>query len=103
MKKLFSNVLFYGTIALVIIVPLTVFFHSTAGLIQALGNGSFVLGLIVLPFVIIGGINVFRGFCAVLDKDDKKYNFKKNWQVSIYFLFHIGSYLALFYALIKCF
>lgn len=59
--------------------------------------------ILLIPLSIIGGINIFRGFCAVLEKAEEKYNFKKDWQVSIYFLIHIGGYLALFYTIIKYF
>lgn len=59
--------------------------------------------IILTPLAIIGGINVFRGFCAVLEKADQKYSFRKNWQVSIYLLIHIGGYLALFYVIAKLF
>lgn len=59
--------------------------------------------LLMIPLAIIGAINVFRGFCAVLEKDDEKYDFKKDWQVGIYFLLHIGGYLALFYSIIRYF
>lgn len=65
-----------------------------------------VLDLILLiPFAVVGCINVFRGFCAVLEIDEEKYGkkMKKNWQVSVYFLIHIGGYLALFYVIIKYF
>ena len=63
-----------------------------------------VLNLILLiPLAIIGAINVFRGFCAVLEKADEKYDFKKDWHVSIYLLIHIGGYLALFYTIIRYF
>ena len=57
----------------------------------------------MIPLAIIGGFNVFKGFCAVLEKADQKYDFKKDWQLGLYLLIHIGGYLALFYVIIKYF
>lgn len=59
--------------------------------------------IILTPLAIIGGINVFRGFCAVLEKAEQKYDFKKEWQIGLFALIHIGGYFALFYMIIKCF
>jgi hypothetical protein len=62
-----------------------------------------ILDLILFPLALIGGINVFRGFCAVLEKDEEKYTFKKDWKFSIYLLIHLGGYLALFYVITRLF
>ena len=35
--------------------------------------GLFILNLILIPLAFIGGINVFRGFGAVLEMDEEKY------------------------------
>lgn len=104
MKKFFSNIFFYLLIAMVILIPLAVAFRDVFDIILKIGGGSIVIGIILTPLVVIGGINVFRGIGAVLEKDEAKYGhkLKKNWKFSIYLLFHIGGYLALFYAIIRC-
>lgn len=103
MKKPFSNIFFYLLIALVVLVPLIVASHDVFGLISKIGGGSLIIGIILTPFVIIGGVNVFRGFCAVLEKDDAKYGhiLNKNWKFIIYLLLHIGGYLALLYLILR--
>lgn len=105
MKKFFKNIIFYFIIALIIIIPLAILFRDFYAIFIKLGGGSIILGIIIALLALIGGVNVFRGFCAVMEKDEEKYGHKtkKSWQFSIYLIFYIGGYLALFYAIIRCF
>ena len=101
MKKFFSNIASYVLIAVVILVPLAIYFYDV---FLKIGRGSLIAGIVITPFVIIGIINVIRGVGAVLEMDEAKYGhkLKKNWKFGVYLLLHIGGYLALFYALIYC-
>ena len=105
MKSFFSNIIFYVILTIVVLVPLAIAFHDIFDIILKIGSGSIIAGMLLLPFAIIGGINVFRGFGAVLGMDESKYGhlIKKNWQLAIYFILYIGGYLALFYVIIKSF
>ena len=104
-KKFFDNLSTLGCMLPLILgglVPIVIMFvklwKSSDGNI-----GLFILNLILIPLAIIGGINMFRGFCLVLEEADQKYDFKKDWHISIYLLIHIGGYLALFYILKRYF
>ena len=104
MKKFFSKILFCAIVSVVILVPLAIAFQDVYDVILKIGGGSIVVGIVLIPFVIIGCINIFRGFGAVLEMDEAKFGkrIKKNWQFAVYLLFYIGGYLALFYVITKC-
>jgi hypothetical protein len=104
MKKIFSNIALYVLPAMVILVPLAIAFHEVYDVILAIGSGSLVVGILITPFVIIGVVNVVRGFRAVLEIDEAKYGhkLKNSWKFGVYLVLHIGGYLALFYAIIRC-
>lgn len=61
--------------------------------------GKFILNIFTIPFAIFGGVNIFRGFCAVLEKDGEKFDYKKDWKFSIYLLMTIAGYFAFFCAI----
>ena len=64
-----------------------------------LGDGSLMKGILLLPFAICGLILFIKGAIANLDEINEKYTFKKDWQVSAFFLVFILSYMALVYAI----
>ena len=100
MKK-FSKVIFLALLAIAILIPLAIAFQDVYGVILNIGKGSFVVGLLLLPFVIIGTINVFRGFGAVIEMDEAKFGrLFKGWKFYVYLFFYIGGYLALYYVLV---
>jgi len=104
MKKFLKNTFFYIIIAIIILIPLAIAFQDVFPIISIIGNGSILAGIILTPFVVIGIVNVFRGFGAVLQIDEVKYGNKigKGWNFYAYLLINLGGYFALFYALIKC-
>lgn len=64
------------------------------------GNiGYFIMNVLAIPFIIIGAINIFRGFGAVLEKDEQNFGFKKYWHFVIYFIITIAGYFAIFLAI----
>ena len=68
------------------------------------GNiGLFILNMMLIPLAFVGGINVLRGFGAVLEMDEAKFGHKvtKGWRFNLYIAIYIGGYLALFYMIIK--
>ena len=70
------------------------------------GNISlFILNLILIPLAVIGGINVFRGVGAVMERDEEKFGhlINNNWKTGLYFIIHLGGYFALAYMIAKCF
>ena len=68
--------------------------------ILILGDGSWLKGLLLLPFVVNGLFLVIKGAIANLDKLDEK-RITKDWQAGAYFLVFILSYLALLDAIRK--
>ena len=67
--------------------------------IQIAGGGSFVLGIFIIPFFIFGAIQIFRGFFALAEADERK--FTKAWHGSVYLLCSILGYLAVLYAIVN--
>lgn len=65
-----------------------------------IGDGSWLRGLLILPFAINGLILVIKGAIVNLDKLEEK-RITKDWQVSAYFAVFIFSYVALFYVVTK--
>ena len=62
---LFSLLLGLGSVADIVIKIVTI-----------AGGGSIVKGIIMAPFFIFGAVQIFRGFCAVLNADMEKMNAK---------------------------
>ena len=104
MKQRFLNIALYVLLAVVLLIPVAIAFQEVYDVFIRIGNGSLIAGIVIAPFVIIGAINIFRGVGAVLEMDWAKYGnkLKNNWKFGVYLLLHIGGYLALFYAMIKC-
>ena len=63
--------------------------------------GAFILQILTLPFLIIGVINIFRGFCAVLEKDEKTFELKRAWHFALYLIIMIAGYLAVALAIVQ--
>lgn len=69
--------------------------------ILILGDGSLIQGIVILPFAIIGLILFLRGAIANIDEIGQKLTFKKDWQISAFFLVIILSYMAFVYAITR--
>ena len=104
MKKFSKNILGCVCIAMVVFIPLAIMIQDLYDVILNIGRGSFILGIALTPLIIIGGINLLRGFGAVLEMDEAKYGNRagKGWKFYLYLLIHIVSYLAVFYAITNC-
>lgn len=110
MKKFRDKLLGFGC-SLVFIVPALIFLIDIVidvwRSVTSSGGGieDFILQLILIPFAVLGGINVFRGAGAVIEMDEAKYGskFKQDWQISLYFVVTILGYFALFYIVGKRF
>ena len=69
-------------------------------------NGNiwyFLINTLAVPFIFIGGINIIRGFGAVLEKDQENFEFKKYWHFAIYFIITIIGYVAVGLAIAQFF
>ena len=66
-----------------------------------LGDGSLLIGILIIPFAVNGLILVIKGALAYLEKIDEKYSFAKNWQVGLFGVITFLSYIGLFYAISK--
>ena len=72
--------------------------RSLWDIILLLGNGSWVIGLFTLPFSISGLILFIKGVFALLEKIEKKYDFKSTFSVGLFGVLLLLSYIALFIA-----
>lgn len=66
-----------------------------------LGDGSLLIGVLILPFAVCGFILIIKGAIAHLEKIGEKYTLKKNWQVGLLGIIYLLSYLGFFYAVSK--
>ena len=104
-KNIFDKLSTLGCMIPVILgglIPIALMFVGVWKLAE--GNiGLFFLNLLLLPLALVGVINVFRGICAVLEKDQEKFgrNVKNNWKFYLYIVIHFGGYFALAYVLAK--
>lgn len=101
MKKFFEKLSDIGCLLPFIIGGLFPIVMMFIGIWKACnGNiGYFIINLIAIPFILIGVINIFRGFAAVLEKDEQNLEFKKYWHFAIYFIITIAGYFAVFLAI----
>lgn len=97
MKKVFSSIVFYGFLSLVLLLSLAALFQEVFDMILKIGCGSFIIGILLAPFVVVGVINIVRGFFAVIEKDGEKFYGKKDWKAGVYLLITIAGYAAVFY------
>ena len=99
MKKFFENISYIGCLLPMIVgavLPVVIMCIRIWG--NNGGNiGSFVVNILILPFAIIGAINIVRGFFAVIEKDGEKFYGEKYWKVAVYMLITIAGYAAVFY------
>jgi hypothetical protein len=59
------------------------------------GNvGYFIINSLFVPFIFIGLINIIRSFCALIEKDQTNFDFKKYWHFAIYLIISIAGYIA---------
>ncbi len=58
---------------------------------KIIGDGNILIGIIILPLAIWGGIQMFRGFCEMCDS--------RKIDSALSFIFTILGYIALFYIL----
>ena len=103
MKKFFEKLSTLGCMLPLILGGLFPIVMMFIGIWKACnGNiGMFIINVLSLPFVIIGGINIFRGFCAVLEKDEANFSFQKYWHFVIYFIITIAGYFAIALAIVQ--
>ena len=101
MKKFFEKYSYIGCLLPFIIGGLFPIVMMFIGLWKACNSniGYFILNILMIPFIVIGAINIVRGFLAILEKDEQKFKFKKYWHFVIYYLITIAGYFALFCAI----
>lgn len=69
------------------------FFDVCIKFIKNVGNGSWVVGIILLPLSVYGAIQIIRGFCSLCDEG----KINSTWNV----ILTIASILALFFAVYR--
>lgn len=66
-----------------------------------LGEGSLIKGILVMPFVISGLVLFLRGAASNIEEIGQKFTFRKDWQIGLFLLVIILSYMALVYAITR--
>ena len=100
MKKFFDKISIWGCMLPFIIGGLFPIIMMFIGLWKICNGhlGYFLLNIVVIPFIILGGINVVRGIFMVMDEDSTKFDWKKDWKFSVYIIITFLGYIALFLA-----
>ena len=101
MKKFFDKLSTLGCMIPFIIGALFPIVMMFIGIWKACnGNiGYFIINIIAIPFVIVGGINFFKGFCAMLEKGEEYC--EKYWQFVIYLIINTAGYAAVALAIMQ--
>jgi cation transport ATPase len=60
-----------------------------------------ILNIISFPLAIFGGMNTFRGWFLMMEKDGDKFGFNKNWHASVYILVTFLSFVAFIHWIIN--
>ena len=99
-KEIVSNHSYIGCLLPLIIGALAPIVLMFIGIWNACGGdvGFFIINIVALPFAIIGAFNVFRGFCAIVEKDEENLGFNKSWHFVVYLLITIAGYCAVAFA-----
>lgn len=72
-------------------------------IVYRLGDGSYLIGAITLPFSIFGFYLFIKGAISLLNKIDKEYQVRSGFQASIIFCVMILGYLGLAIAVKRLF
>lgn len=59
-------------------------------------TGMFILDIVKIPFAIFGGIQLFRGFWAIAEKDTANLGDREYWKGVLYIIVTFIGYVALF-------
>lgn len=95
-KELLSKILI--SLLIMLLIALIIFatgiqfyeiFKYCARFVKIVGNGSWVIGVILLPLSIYGAIQIFKGFCSLCDQE-----INSIWNC----ILTIASIIALFFA-----
>lgn len=98
MKKFFSNVFLYIIFALCIILILIANFFQLKSLLENIGGGSWLRGLLLSPFVVSGFYFMLKSFITIWESGVEKLD--KLWQQSLYTIFLIFSYCSFFFVIV---
>ena len=103
MKKFFSNL--FSSIFVLVFIAVSVFvtfrsvYYLCAPLVLALGNGSVLLGIILLPLGIFGIVQIVRGVMYIFDHDVKKMESSDiHW---FFVILYIVSFIPSCFALVQ--
>ena len=101
MKKFFEKYSYIGCLSPFIFGALFPIVMMFIGIWKAChGNViMFIINVLAIPFAILGGVNIVRGFFRVLELDEDKFN--KYWQFVLYFIANIAGYVAIFLSIIQ--
>ena len=102
MKRFFEN-LTAILIVVAVAVGLIALLWFTSGGFRSMcidiGGGSGIMGILVLPFALIGGIDIVRGFFLVSQEDGDKFHGDKNsGKLYACIVLRFLGYLGIFFA-----
>lgn len=87
----------HGFVVLIIVALLLFWIIASVVSLAADIGKTFGKKCFLIPLAIIGGINLFRGYGAVLESDAARFGFSKTWHSAAHFIVSIAGYIALIY------
>ena len=103
MKRFFENLAIILIVVAVAVGLIALFWFTSSGfrsMCTDIGQGNSLVGVLLFPFALIGGIDVFRGFFAVTQEDERRFTGDKNaGKLYVYILIRFLGYLALIFAI----
>lgn len=92
MKKFFNNLRYKLFIAIVVLIIVALILATNWSMILDIGGGSWLLGIILMPFFFIGGINIIRAFWYLFEKDVESLGIAEYWVGILYLIVCVVSY-----------
>ena len=101
MKKFFNNLHDKLFIAIVVLIIVAVILATNWSMILDIGGGSWLLGIILMPFFFIGGINIIRAFWHLFTKDAESLGVEESWLCGLYLIVCVVSYVVFFIVMLR--
>ena len=101
MKKFFNNLHDKLFIAIVVLIIVAVILATNWSMILDIGGGSWLLGIILMPFFFIGGINIIRAFWYLFEKDVESLEIAEYWHFILYLILSVVSYVVFFIVMLR--
>ena len=101
MKKFFNNLGYKLFIVIAVLIIVVITLATNWSMILNIGGGSWLLGIILLPFFFVGGINVIRAFWYLFERDIESLKIGEYWHSILYLILCVVGYGVFFVVILR--